>query len=311
MNAPSNVFPLVAQVVAPMMPSKRPRPIIRGVRVGSNALDWEPEAKPLYTIIDGQTVRAGESFAVTRPGWERWPLGIASDHYKVTSHNTTKRTILEGSSDLVTLRGALQAGHGYHVAHQYEVRHMQASSVEGVPLMCKLIVAHDHTGKGALRAAMVVYLGNEAMGAVVRARALHVAFQPSLWAGEIEAMIEKSILVQDSLIDLLTAASKHKLTDDDRTLISRRKMVIKDVEQAPTLLDAMRRWHQGPTVSSKMTWGVWERRLDDEAIITMALILGRIQYGRPLDLILTPATTGRHHGTRYGGPLTEAEVRAH
>lgn len=275
-----------AEAVRPLIPSKRPRPVVNRIR-NERELAWTPGAHPLYSVIDGANVRAGESFAVVRPGWERWPLGIVSDHYRVVDHNVTRRQILEGAGDRVTrvtLGAAVQAGHGYHVAHAYEIRHMEAASVDGAPVKSRLIVAHDHTGAGALRAAMVVYVGPDPMGAVVRARAMHVATQPAMWAAEIDSMIEKSILVQDALLDLLRAAKARELTDTDREWIASKGIVSKKGKSAATLFDAMQSWFAGNVSASKMmTWGVWERRLDDEAIRVMCELLGLARYGTPID----------------------------
>lgn len=273
------------------IPAKRPRPVVRRVKSEAD-LAWSPEALPLYSVVGGENVRAGESFACVRPGWERWPLGIVSDHYKPIDHNATRRSILEGAGDRVALCAALQAGHGYHVAHSYDVRHMQADSIDGAPVKSRLVVAHDHTGAGALRAAMVVYVGPDPIGAVVRARAMHVASQPTIWSGEIDGMIEKAILVQDVLLDLLRAAKERKLEDADREWIAKRGIVSRKGKKAETLFEAMQCWFAGNVDAKKMTWGVWERRLDDAAIAVMCEFLGRARFGTPIDQILG--------GRRYG-----------
>lgn len=271
--------------------AKRPRPVVRRVRNDAE-LAWTPIAMEAFVVVNGQNVRAGESFAVVRPGMERWPLGMVSDHYKPVDHNATRRAILSNAGDRVQLTGAIIAGHGYHVAHSYEVRHMQAGSIDGAPVTSKLVTAHDHTGDGALRAAMVVYVDGLPMGSVVQARAMHVASQPALWSGEIEGMIEKSILAQDLLIDLFKAAKERKLDDVDREWLAKQGVVSGRGKKAATLFEVMRCWLDGNVSASKMTWGVWERRLDDKAIRVMCEMLGLAKFGTPLDDVLG--------GRRYG-----------
>lgn len=289
----------VARVAPISVPSKRPFPVVRVVKDDAE-LAWEPEAMPLFSCADvsnlenGTTdgpslaplVRAGEAFAIVRPGWERWPLGIASDHYKVTSHVRGNAAILSACTDTIEPNGRVMAGHGYHVAYGYFVRHLQAASVDGARLMSKLIVAHDHTGMGALRAAMVLYLGGDergrgadAIGAIVRSRGLHVASQPQIWQGNVDAMIERAILAQDAVIDLLRAASVRELAKEDREFFKRRGIVVRD--SAVTALDAIKAYHRGYTRNT--SWGVWERRLSDDAIRAVVVLLGASTYGAAID----------------------------
>lgn len=293
-NAPDTIRTPVSHTI----PSKRPRPIVRKV-TNESQLAWTPVALETYTVVDGQNVRAGESFAVVRPEWERWPLGIVSDHYKVIDHNATRRAILEGAGDRVTLSGAIVAGHGYHVAHSFEIKHLQADTFEDAPVKSRLVVAHDHTGIGALRAAMVVYVGDEPLGALIRARAMHVARQPASWSGEIDGMIEKSIIAQDLLLDIIKAAKERKLADVDHEWLVDQGIKSKKGKKAENLLDAVKCWFEGNVTAKKMTWGVWERRLDDFALRVMIEMLGLAKFGTPLDTVLG--------GKRYGRGKTLAQ----
>ena len=59
--------------ILPLVPNKRPRPYMRSV--DPTDIAWEPKPLPLYTTVGGETVRAGEAFAIVREGLERWPLG--------------------------------------------------------------------------------------------------------------------------------------------------------------------------------------------------------------------------------------------
>lgn len=260
-----------------LVPAKRPRPIIR--RATDADLDWTPEAREQFTVVDGENVRSGESFAIVRPGLERWPLGHVSDHYKVVAHRATAAAIAVFCSDSVTPEGSMIVGHGYHVAHSYRVRHMQAATVAGLDVSSRLVVVNSHTGGDSLRASIVLYIGRDAIGAVARTKALHVATQPSRWQQDVDALIEKAILVQDALLDLLAAASERVLEEADLAFFKRRGMVIK--KGARTALDAVRSWTRGKTQT--MTWGVWERRLDDDAVRALVALLGAEKFGGALD----------------------------
>lgn len=276
-NALSNVVSISSWSVAKLNASaKRPRPILR--RASEEDLAWDPVALEQHVVVDGQNVRSGESYAICRPGHERWPLGHVSDHYRPVSHRLTAEAIKTFCAGSVAFAGALIFGHGYHVAHSYDVRHMQAGSVAGAPVIARLVVASSHTGGESLKAAMVVYVGRDAIGAVVRSKALHVAGQPERWQGDVDGMIEKAILVQDVLIDLLRAASERVLDDADKAFFARKKMNIKD--DARTALDAVRSWTRGR--NKAMSWGTWSRRLDDEAIRALVGLLGR-SFGEALD----------------------------
>lgn len=272
--------------------TKRPRPVVRVLKNPSE-LQWKPEATPLFSVLNGENIRAGESFAVVRPGIERWPLGIVSDHYKVIDHNDTRKAILEGASHLVSPWGAIQAGHGYHVAQSFIVKHFESDEFKAAKVKSRLVVHHDHTGTGALRAVMVVYVDGFPMGAVVRARGLHVGQNPTIWAGEIDGMIEKAILAQDALMSLFSAAEQRKLNDTDREWLASKEIVSKKGKKAENLLEYMKCWFEGNFAKDKMTWGTWERRLDDKAIRTMCEFLGLAKFGTPLDEILGGKAYGK------------------
>ena len=62
-----------------------------------------------------------------------------------------------------------------------------------------------------------------------------------------------------------------------------------------TLLDSMIRYHKG--IAKDITWGVWERRLSDDAIMSMIKVMGPKKFGVALDLALG--------GKRYGGKHTD------
>lgn len=291
-----------AKVLNPSLKSKRPRPIVTAVDVDGEELAWEPECREQFTIVDGENVRSGDSFAVVRPGYERWPLGHVSDVYKPTGHRGTVKMVKEACSEAVKpFKKALISGHGYRVAHQFHVIDEAAQSdLHGLPVTSRLTIVHDHTGLHALKARMVVYVGDNTIGSIVGARAIHVANNPEKWRVEVEAMVAKSVKAQQALMVLLVAADKHVLTEADKAMITADGVNPPGGEWPGTLLDAVIKYHKGH--NSDMTFGVWERRLTDDAIRSMVRVLGPAKYGRALDEALG--------GKRYSGK-TKSEWEEH
>jgi hypothetical protein len=286
--------PKKVSVVNPSGKSKRPRPIVTAVDVDGEELAWEPESREQFTFLNNDTpVRAGDSFAVVRPGHERWPLGHVSDVYKPTGHRDTVRMVKEACSESVSpFQKALMSGHGYRVAHQFHVLDPAATNdLHGLEVTSRLTVVHDHTGLHALKARMVVYVGSDSLGSIVGLRAIHVANNPEKWKVEVEMMVAKSIKAQGALMKLLKAADKHALTEADKALITAEGVNPPGGEWPGTLLDSMVKYHKGH--NTEMTWGVWERRLEDHAIKTMVKVLGTATFGRALDEALS--------GKRYSG----------
>jgi hypothetical protein len=104
-------------------------------------------------------------------------------------------------------------------------------------------------------------------------------------------MVEKSILAQDMILTALKAADSHVLTEADKAFITAEGVNPPGGEWPLTLLDSVVKYHKNR--NSDMTWGVWERRLDDSAIRVMIKVLGTATFGRQLDEILG--------GKRYSG----------
>jgi hypothetical protein len=212
---------------------------------------------------------------------ERWPLGIASDHYKPTSHADVDARLLAECGASIEPNGIVMSGHGYHVAYGYVIRHLGASKVGEHEVTTKLVIAHDHTGSGAMRASMCLYLDGRAIGAIVTTSAMHVAAQPGIWQSNIDAMIESAVIAQDAILDVLKAAAERKLTEEDLAFLTKRGLTLpKDVT---TALGALVAHHAGRT--AKMTWGVWERRMGDAGIrAVLALLDASVSQG--LDEVL-------------------------
>jgi hypothetical protein len=281
-----------ASVINPSANSKRPRPIVRAVDADGEELAWDPEVREQYTFVDGEAVRAGDSFAIVRPGMERWPLGHASDVYKCASHRGTVKMITEACSETVEpFQKALMSGHGYRIAHQFHVVREKEATLHDLKVTSRMTVVHDHTALHALKACMVVYVGKDAIGSLINARAIHVANNPEKWRVAVENMVERSNKAQEAILALIRAADKHVLTEADKALITEEGTNPPGGQWPLTLLDAIIKYHQGQ--NAEMTFGVWERRLTDDAIRTAVKVLGVAKYGRMLDEALG--------GKRYSG----------
>jgi hypothetical protein len=272
--------------------ANRPRPVV--VRTFEHE-QWDPAALPLFTFPDAdKDVRAGKWAAIVRPGLERWPLGVVSEHYRITSHNETRRHVLDaGRTELLA---TWQSGHGYHVAHEFKIDHLSAVEGEAGIVSSRLFLDHDHTGTGSLRGAMVVFLDGRPLGAVVKSRVLHVSANPAQWSSELDSMVERSVLAQDVLLELVAFASRRLMQTVDLERLASLGIVSKKGKNAENLLDAVRFWFEGNVAATKMTWGVWERRLDDQAIAAMCAFAPVI--GRQLDEILLTKRYGAFHAPK-------------
>jgi hypothetical protein len=276
--------------------NKRPRPYVRSF--SQDDLNWDPEAREQFTFVDGKPVRAGDSFAVVRPDMERWPLGHVSGVYKPTSHRHTVDMILETAGDEVEPFGKpLMSGHGYRVIHQFSVTKQDVEQVHGLPVTSRMTVVHDHSGLHALKARMCIYVGEHALGSVVGARAIHVAENPQRWRVEVDSMVDRSKAAQTALLVLLNAADAKVLNDADRSMLTALGVKPSGNNWGVSLLDAMVNYHRGAAKKTDLTFGVWERRLTDAAVVAMVKMLGQKKYGVALDMALG--------GKRYGGKFTE------
>lgn len=302
-NTASNLIPFPSHagqskpsVVNPSVKSKRPRPIV--TEASEEDLAWDPICLEQFTFpaeADGHEERSGDSFAVVRPGQARWPLGHVSDVYKPVGHRGTTNMVTQACVDMVKPMRALMSGHGYRVAHEFAVLNQDTVNLHGLAVSSRLTVVHDHTGLHALRARMCVYVGDDTLGSFVGARAIHVSENPEMWRAEVEAMVAKSMKAQEALLTVLRAADTHVLTEADKALLVTLKVNPPAGVFAGTLLDSCVAYFKGKNTDT--TWGVWERRLSDDAIRAMVAVLGAKQFGVPLDLALD--------GKRYGGKHTE------
>lgn len=278
---------------------KKPRPYIR--ECSQEDLAWDPVCREQFTLNEatGEVIRSGDSFAVCRSSEpnERWPLGHVSDVYTATSHRNTTNLILEAAGHEVEPFGRpLMSGHGYRVIHRFALKNEGQTQVHGLPVTTQLTVVHDHSGLHALKARMCVYVGNDALGSIVGARAIHVAENPERWRVEVEAMVERSRKAQEALTALLVAADKFVLGDADRSLLTALGVKPAGKDFGVTLLDSMCMYYRGHC-KQNITWGVWARRLSDDGIVAMVRVLGPKKFGVALDFALG--------GKRYGGKHTD------
>lgn len=285
----------------PVSSDKRPRQTMH--RCTQEDLNWDPECREQFTFVPGEqgdhdvAVRSGDSFAVVRPGYERWPLGHVSDVYKPASHRRTVDMILDGSGEKVEPHGSpLVSGHGYRVVHEFAVKKEGKKVVDGLPVSSRLTIVHDHSGLHALKARMVIYVGNDSLGSVVGARAIHVSENPERWRTEVDSMVERSRVAQDAIVELMTAASRFALSEADKVQLKALGVKPAGKEWGATLLQSMILYHRGGSRKVPETFGVWQRRLTDDAVAAMVKILGVKKYGVALDMALG--------GNRYGGKFT-------
>lgn len=300
-SAPVSSVPATVSKAASKM-NKRPLPYMRTVERDDPAIDWTAECIELFTILEGVAVRAGEGFAVVKPGAERWPLGMVSDHYKPTDHCAADKRILAECMGAVSASSAMVSGHGYQVVYGYKVEHMHCSEVGTHKVETRLVVAHDHTGKGAMRASMCLYLNGNAIGAIVTTSAMHVAAQPGIWAQNIESMIESAIVAQDAVLDLLSMADARKLSEEDLEFLRHKGMKLPTGEDGAkwigkSALDALVYHHAGR--NERITWGVWERRMGDEGIRAVLGLLP-VSVGQALDASLRSKYLSCVPAKRYG-----------
>jgi hypothetical protein len=127
-----------------------------------------------------------------------------------------------------------------------------------------------------------------------------VAENPERWRVEIEAMVERSRAAQEALTELLVAADKFVLSDADKSLLTALGLKPAGKDWGVTLLESMVKYHKG--AHQHITWGVWERRLNDDAIMAMVKVLGVKKFGVTLDMALG--------GNRYGKKATDEARKA-
>ena len=251
-------------------------------------LEWAPVRRALFAPLGGvpgaMPVRAGDFHGVYRPGFDEDPFGVVTSMYRPVEHQATAATV-EACGAPVRPLGGMIDGHGYHVAHVYEIAHTQARRVRGSEVRDRLFLVHDHTGAGSVRASVATRIGKWYVGSASFLRRIHVgegerhvgSNGTEGWTREIAAMCEAAILKQDALIDLLTLASETRVTGEHEKALEKRGISTRDGkgDNAPlyrTLLDVAI-GHHVPK-SGALRWGVFSRALEGDALATIVAILG-------------------------------------
>jgi len=177
-----------------------------------------------------------------------------------------------------------------------------APTVRGLPLLSRLTVVHDHTGGGSLRASVVCYLGSDiVVGSACFTRRIHVGAgdkdvgvgDKARWLGVIDAMLDTAIMQQHAIGALLAKAADLPMTDDVAeqfeargVRVEREKVDAEEKKAAAergdpepvgaiverTALDVVIAHHKQR--SGRMSWGVWSRRLEGDALSALEDITG-------------------------------------
>lgn len=174
--------------------------------------------------------------------------------------------------------------------------------VRGLPLISRLTLVHDHTGCGSLRASVVCYLGKDiVIGSACFTRRIHTGTgskdvgvgSRARWLGVVDAMLDTAVLQHSFICALLAKAAEVPMTDaaaqafEDRGVFVEREKVSADEKKAAadrgesepvgaiverTALDVVIAYHKQQR--GQMSWGVWSRRLEGDALTALEDITG-------------------------------------
>jgi hypothetical protein len=271
----------------------------RELNPGEASLAWMPRLLPLFSFPweenETRHVQAGSAMAIVRSGYEGSPLGIVTSTYRPVNHAETAADIAESTQGRCTPEGALIDGHGYHVAHAFRLNTLVSEMVGALPLVSRLTLVHDHTGKGALRASIVCYLGSDVvLGSRNFTRRIHVGTgsrdvgigSRGRWSDVIDAMLETASLQQGTLAATLRKAAETPMTEQHAAVferagveVERTKVTSEEQERGikpsivpATALDvviAHHKQHKG-----RLSWGVWSKRLEGGALGCLETITG-------------------------------------
>jgi len=321
-------------IPAPKPVRHAPTPTARRIKRGRNGrvrsivrdadpseLEWDPELVQLLSApidgedeetneddVDGHAV-AGGMHAIVRRGFRRDPFGVvgtSKTQYVPVSHRRTIENIKAACGDVVTQDGPARIdGVGAHVVHHFNITHLAGAEVCGVTVGSKLTVVHDNTGSGSTGSSLQVTIDGLPCGTIYRSRGVHVASAPERWQGTVSAHVERAVLAQDALRDIVQALAGMAWTKAWDAFFAKHGMrVMLRIEDNNygeySMLDAVRRWHQ-PTTGD-MSWSRFARSLEDDMLRMVCRILPA-SYGNNLDAAL---------GYRYveGTPYTGRFGRA-
>jgi len=262
---------------------------------GETSLDWTPTLIPAFLPLGDTFVRSANDMAIVRPGYEEDRLGMATDMYRIVDRRETVRDVEQSTFGKCSREGATLDGHGYHVADSFRLDTLATMTVNDLPIVNRLLLVHDNTGKGSVQASVTCYLGNEiVIGSKNFVRKLHVGTgardmgvgSRSRWVGVIDAMLELAMVQQDSLAECLRKGAACKMTEETAEVFARHGVNVERVKLtkeeteagkvAPivpkTALDVVIAHHK--TRRGQLSWGVWSRRLEGIALSALLEITG-------------------------------------
>ena len=305
---------------------------------GDRSTAWKPYLGPLYNI-SGQRAGSFQGVYRPGYENDPFAVVASDDSYVLVYHEDTARAVDESGAKCTFLGAKVDRwGHHVVHAWQLQLigtpneqtGELADHEVLGMPVAAVVNLVHDHTGKGAVFASTTIYVGTGArtmvLGSFIQVRkthkgagALNVGVGSSAaWGSTIAAMCEAAVIAQVEIVDLLKLASRTPLTAESAASFRKAGMFVDSISAdeklgigtpesfSGTLLDVAAAHHvsrrpgkdsSGKVASAK--WGVWERRLECDAIHTLDKILNPRPNGfqgvylTPLQRAL-PAYRGRY-----------------
>jgi hypothetical protein len=315
--APVSITPSVAALPVLLKPGPRimrlegrtsdPSPRAPSVRIplnpGETSLGWVPKLVPLHTFpwgapYDTRTARCGRDFAIVRDGYESpHRFGLSTSMYRPIVHTETVEDLKAASvewSTRIAYERALIDGHGFHVVHAFKLMTEVSEMVGDLPMVSCLTIVHDYTGKGALRASVVCYLGDDiVIGSRNFTRRIHVgAGDRDVGVGSrarwmsvaISPMLETATLQQGVLAAILRKAKTIAMTEDIAKVFAAHKVDVEwskptEAEKAKgevprivpaTALDVAIAHHKPK--KGLISWGTWSKRLEGRPLAALEKI---------------------------------------
>lgn len=291
-----NAFSMPVPAPTPILTPSPRRMSVSDPSNPETSLDWVPELRTLFSKTDrfgnelyvpAECPGGGTYQGIYRPGYDANPLGVVTENTYRSLNHMSDTDVVMSSGAKITPAGSLIDGHGYHTVQRFRLDFTDvAKEVKGLPMADLMMLVHDHTGKGSVRASVVTYLGKACVGSSVFVRKIHTgmgdrhvgAGGKAGWGDTVAKLCEDAMLYQDSLLTILKAAADKPVDDAARAIFNaawrKTGYVIpeeKDLRPMNCLL-AVIEYHEvqrGP-----MCWGVWSRRLEGDAIRALSDITG-------------------------------------
>lgn len=295
-------------------------PAVSDEEGGDLSLNWVPVLLSVHSLHGKAQVplAAGSFMGIYRPDYWNHPLGMIASgtSYKPVNHTDSAHAV-NSCGAKITFLGAKIECWGHHIVHAWsldligrknENGEIEPHIVAGMPVSAILNLVHDHTGTGAIYASVVLYLGEggntKVLGAVTSIRKIHKGEgkkrvgvgSNARWTDLIAAICEQVIIAQDTVVELLTLASKTILNEDsakafrdEGIFVASEEMELpdgkkKEVFPAVSLLSVIAEHHESRRGDVK--WGVWEKRLQLDALRSLDEVLHPGMTKTPLQLAL-------------------------